>query len=51
MEVWLSFRIYVLRGLMTVPPFRENLEHVRPYFRELRELKDQLNALSLPNVS
>jgi pyridoxal phosphate enzyme (YggS family) len=39
-----------IEGLMTVPPFRENLEDVRPYFRELRELKDQLNALGLPNV-
>ena len=39
-----------IEGLMTVPPFRENLEDVRPYFRELRELKDQLNALELPNV-
>jgi len=39
-----------IEGLMTVPPFRENLEDVRPYFRELRELKEQLNALGLPNV-
>jgi len=39
-----------IEGLMTVPPFRENLEDVRPYFRELRELKDQLNAVGLPNV-
>ncbi len=39
-----------VEGLMTVPPFRENLEDVRSYFRELRELKDQLNALGLPNV-
>jgi PLP dependent protein len=39
-----------IEGLMTVPPFRENLEDVRPYFRELRELKDQLNVLGLPNV-
>jgi pyridoxal phosphate enzyme (YggS family) len=39
-----------IEGLMTVPPFRENLEDVRPYFRELRELRDQLNALGLPNV-
>jgi PLP dependent protein len=39
-----------IEGLMTVPPFRENLEDVRPYFRQLRELKDQLNAVGLPNV-
>jgi uncharacterized pyridoxal phosphate-containing UPF0001 family protein len=35
---------------MTVPPFRENLEEVRPYFRQLRELRDQLNDLLLPNI-
>jgi len=37
-------------GLMTVPPFRENLEAVRPYFRELRELRDQVNELRMPNI-
>ena len=37
-------------GLMTVPPFRENLEEVRRYFRALRELRDQLGKLRLPNV-
>ena len=35
---------------MTVPPFRENLEEVRPYFRELRELRDSLNSLNLPHA-
>jgi pyridoxal phosphate enzyme (YggS family) len=39
-----------VEGLMTVPPFRENLEDVRPYFRELRGLRDSLNSLSLPHV-
>lgn len=39
-----------VEGLMTVPPFRENLEEVRPYFCQLRELRDQLNDLLLPNV-
>ena len=39
-----------VEGLMTVPPFRENLEEVRPYFRELRELRDQLNDSRLPNI-
>lgn len=37
-------------GLMTVPPFRENLEEVRPYFRGLRELRDELNGLRLANI-
>lgn len=31
-----------LRGLMTVPPFAEDLEQVRPYFRSLRMLRDSL---------
>ena len=37
-------------GLMTVPPFRENLEAARPYFRELRELRDQVNEAHMPNI-
>ncbi|HEY0788567.1 MAG TPA: alanine racemase, partial [Thermoanaerobaculia bacterium] len=32
-----------LRGLMTVPPFLAP-EEVRPYFRELRALRDRLRA-------
>jgi pyridoxal phosphate enzyme (YggS family) len=31
-----------LRGLMTVPPWDENAEVARPYFRQLRELRDIL---------
>ena len=31
-----------LRGLMTVPPFLEDLTAVRPYFRRLRVLRDEL---------
>ncbi len=31
-----------VRGLMTVPPYSENLEAVRPYFRRLRQLRDVL---------
>jgi pyridoxal phosphate enzyme (YggS family) len=33
-----------LRGLMTIPPFFEDIEHVRPYFRKLRELRDGLKS-------
>jgi pyridoxal phosphate enzyme (YggS family) len=29
-----------IRGLMTIPPFAENPEDTRPYFRKLRELRD-----------
>ena len=32
------------RGLMTLPPFYEDAERVRPYFRRLRELRDELSA-------
>jgi pyridoxal phosphate enzyme (YggS family) len=39
-----------VEGLMTVPPFRENPEEVRPFFRELSELREKLNELRLPNV-
>ncbi|MBC7929104.1 MAG: YggS family pyridoxal phosphate-dependent enzyme, partial [Rubrivivax sp.] len=30
------------RGLMTIPPFFEDIELVRPFFRRLRELRDEL---------
>ena len=33
-----------LRGLMTLPPFLTDAELVRPYFRRLRELRDELQA-------
>jgi uncharacterized pyridoxal phosphate-containing UPF0001 family protein len=29
-----------LEGLMTIPPFFEDMDEVRPYFRRLRELRD-----------
>ena len=33
-----------LQGLMTIPPYFENAEPARPYFRKLRELRDALSA-------
>jgi pyridoxal phosphate enzyme (YggS family) len=33
-----------LKGLMTLPPFHDDVELVRPYFRRLRELRDGLRA-------
>ena len=32
------------RGLMTVPPWDENAEVSRRYFRQLRELRDDVGA-------
>jgi PLP dependent protein len=38
------------RGLMTVPPFTDDPQQARPYFRKLRELRDQIAARRLPAV-
>ncbi len=37
-----------LAGLMLLPPFLEDPEAVRPYFRRLRELRDDLRAHGVP---
>jgi PLP dependent protein len=37
-----DFKNLMFRGLMTVPPYIDDLEQVRPYFRRLRELRDSL---------
>ncbi len=34
-----------VKGLMTMPPFSEDPEKVRPYFRRLREIRDNINEL------
>jgi len=36
-----------LRGLMAIPPFWENPEDVRPYFRKLRRLGEQFGLAEL----
>jgi len=40
-----------VRGLMTLPPYLDDPEAVRPYFRRLAELAGRLDALALPRVS
>jgi hypothetical protein len=35
---------------MTIPPYAEDLEQTRPYFRQLRDLRDSL-AQRYPRVS
>ena len=37
-------------GLMTMAPFVDNPEEVRPVFRQLRSLRDELYALELPHI-
>lgn len=32
-------------GLMTIPPFFDDPEEVRPFFRELREIRDNAGAM------
>jgi pyridoxal phosphate enzyme (YggS family) len=39
------------RGLMTIPPFTEDPQHARPYFRRLRELRDKIAARGLPGMT
>ena len=41
----------VFRGLMTVPPFTDDPQEARPYFRKLRALRDAIAARMLPAVS
>lgn len=46
-------RLHHLRicGLMTMPPFCDDPESARPYFRDLKRLAEKIEALAIPNVS
>jgi hypothetical protein len=44
---WANLR---LRGLMTVPPYSEDPEGSRPYFRQLRQIRDGIANRKLPEV-
>lgn len=39
-----------IRGLMTMPPFFDEPERARPYFRELRRLAERIEAEKIPGV-
>jgi len=45
-----GFPHLAIRGLMTIPPFTEDPEGARPYFRKLRQLRDAIAARNLPRV-
>lgn len=40
-----------IRGLMTVPPFTDDPDGARPYFRQLRELREEIARRNYPRVS
>jgi pyridoxal phosphate enzyme (YggS family) len=40
-----------VRGLMTLPPYCDDPEEVRPYFQRLRLLGEKLTAANLPNLT
>jgi pyridoxal phosphate enzyme (YggS family) len=44
---WANLKI---RGLMTVPPYTENPEGSRPYFRQLRQIRDSIASRALPKI-
>ena len=39
-----------IRGLMSLPPYCDDPEEVRPYFRRLKELAEMIDRLQIPNV-
>jgi len=41
----------MFRGLMTVPPFTDDPQGARPYFRKLRELRDTIAARKMPAIA
>ncbi|MGA9510026.1 MAG: YggS family pyridoxal phosphate-dependent enzyme [Candidatus Sulfotelmatobacter sp.] len=44
------FQALTFRGLMTIPPFTDDPQSARPYFRKLRELRDKIAARQLPAI-
>ena len=40
-----------IQGLMTIPPFAEDAQLARPYFRKLRDLRNRIAGLKPPGVS
>ncbi len=44
------FEALEFRGLMTVPPFTDDTERARPFFRQLRQLRDAIAARKLPAI-
>jgi pyridoxal phosphate enzyme (YggS family) len=39
----------IISGLMAIPPYFEDPEKIRPYFSQLRELKNTINQMAMAN--
>ncbi|MDH3976672.1 MAG: YggS family pyridoxal phosphate-dependent enzyme [Deltaproteobacteria bacterium] len=39
-----------VKGLMIIPPFSDNPENSRPYYKKLKEMRDSIDAMNIPNV-
>ena len=46
-----QLRYLEVKGLMTMPPYFNAPEKVRPYFKALRKLRDQLRDMEIPKVA
>ncbi|HHX13703.1 MAG TPA: YggS family pyridoxal phosphate-dependent enzyme [Clostridiales bacterium] len=49
-EILHSFPNLKIKGLMSMAPFSDDAEEVRPYFREARQLFDHFAEISHPNM-
>jgi PLP dependent protein len=45
------FEALEFRGLMAVPPFTDDPENARPFFRKLGELRERIAARKLPRIA
>jgi len=45
-----SLKRVSITGLMTVPPYFEDVEKVRPYFTHMRGLRDEINLMAVANM-
>jgi hypothetical protein len=46
-----SLEYLKFEGLMTVPPFSQDPEKARPYFRKLRESSERITAKNMPSLN
>jgi len=45
-----SLEYLSIQGLMTMAPWFDNPEDARPYFRMLRELRDEIVRVNIPHI-